>query len=153
MEKTGYDSSPNLSGEEEEVTKEQLVTKICETLDAMVEDLHQIQQDVALRSDSVSQAYKLSKLLEDDGDVFIIPTDDGLIGTTGDEWRIERTPVKERSDGPRNDDITLVEGTILGDSKPDTQPSKKDTRLAGQQRAREWATQQFKRQSIKTPRK
>jgi hypothetical protein len=44
MEKTGYDLSPNLSGEEEEATKKQLVTKICETLDAVAEDLHRIQQ-------------------------------------------------------------------------------------------------------------
>jgi hypothetical protein len=76
MEKTEYDSSPNLSGEEEEVTKKQLVTKISETLDAVAEDIHQIQHNVALLGDSVSQAHKLLKLLEDDGDVFIIPTDD-----------------------------------------------------------------------------
>jgi hypothetical protein len=136
MEKTGYDLSPNLSREEEEVTKKQLVTKICKTLDAVAEDLYRIQQDVALLGDSFSQAQKLLKLLEDNGDVFIIPTDDRLIGTTGDEWHIKRTPVKEHSDRPTNDDITLVDGTVLDDSKPAaSQPSKKDTRLAVQQRA------------------
>jgi hypothetical protein len=63
----------------------------------------------------------------------------------GDAWRIERTPTKESSEGPGNDDIILVDGEILEDSKPAAQPSKKDTRLAGQQRAWEWAKQQFNR--------
>jgi hypothetical protein len=51
METTGYDLSSNLSGEEE-VTKKQLVTIICETLDNVAEDLYRIQQDVALLGDS-----------------------------------------------------------------------------------------------------
>jgi hypothetical protein len=110
IEKTGYDSSPNLSGEEEEVTKKQLVTKICKTLDAVAEDLYRIQQDISILGKSVAQAHKLLKLPEDDSDVFIIPTDNRLIKTMRDEWRIKRTPAKERSDGPRNNDITLVNG-------------------------------------------
>jgi hypothetical protein len=153
METTGYDSSSNLSREEEVPAKKQLVTNIRETLDDVAEDLHWIQQDVALLGDSVSQAHKLLKLLEDDGVVFIIPTDDQFIGTIGDEWRIKHTPAKESSDRPGHNHITLVDGEVLADSKPTAQSSKKDTRVAGQQCTREWANQQFKRQSIKTPRK
>jgi hypothetical protein len=70
-------------------------------------------------------------------------TINSFIGTTGDEWRIERTAAHERSEGPGNDDIILVDAKFLEDSKPAAQPSKKDTRLAGQQRAREWAKLQF----------
>jgi hypothetical protein len=142
METTGYDSSSNISGEEE-VRKKELVTKIRETLDDVAEELYWIQQDVALLDDSVSQAHKLLQLLENDGDAFTLPTDDQLIGTKGDEWRIESIPAKERSEGLGNDDIILVDSEILEDSKPAAQPSKKDTRLAGQQRAPEWAKRQF----------
>jgi hypothetical protein len=52
METMGYNSSSNLSGEEE-LTRDELVTKIGEILDDVAEELYRIQQDVAVLGDSV----------------------------------------------------------------------------------------------------
>jgi hypothetical protein len=138
MEMMGYDSSSHLSGEEE-LTRKELVTKIRETLDNVAEELYQIQQDVTLLGDSVSQAHKLLQLLEHDGDTFILPMEDRFIGTRGDEWRVENLLTNAASEETGHEDIILVDAKIVDESKSAAKPTKKEKRLAGQERAREWA--------------